>query len=314
MKPCGRQIVFLALIFSLPLAFGCSDSGAKSRGGPIAELPKPLRVAFTPGDDFEPVPQPGPLDWLAFHPEKGQTFEQFVRSKPLLPDSRRDTIYLQPFGEFPLDRGIRLTDLKRFASAFFGMNVKLQPIVLLETTAATSRINSESKQRQFLTGDLLKYLGQEMPEDAYARLGVTLEDLYGGERWNFLFGQASLRRRVGIYSFARFDARFYGEEPAKDWRRIVLLRSCKVLAHETSHMFGIHHCTFRRCVLNGSNHEFELDAQPLHLCPVDLRKLYYSIGFDVVDHHRRLLDFSNAHGFDEESRWLEARIQHVTAP
>jgi archaemetzincin len=141
-----------------------------------------------------------------------------------------------------------------------------------------------------------------------------LEDLYGGPRWNFLFGQASLRNRVGIYSFARFDARFYGEEPPKDWRRRVLLRSCKVLAHETSHMFGIHHCTFYHCVMNGSNHEFELDAQPLHLCPVDLRKLYYSIGFDVIEHHRRLLEFSKTHGFDEEARWLEMRIQHVTAP
>jgi len=309
----GKQAVALAWI-SLVLALGCSHPGAKSRGRPIAELPKPLRLAFEPGEDFEPVPKPGPFDWLAWHPEKGQTFEQFVRSKPLLPDSQRDTIYLQPFGEFPEDGGIRLMDLQQFTSAFFGMNVKLQPIVLLETTAASSRINTQSKKRQFLTGDLLRYLSRELPDDAYARLGITLEDLYGGPGWNFLFGQASLRNRVGIYSFARFDARFYGEEPREGWRRVVLLRGCKVLAHETSHMFGIHHCTFYHCVMNGSNHEFELDAQPLHLCPVDLRKLYYSIGFDVLEHYRRLLEFSETHGFDEETHWLKARIQHVTAP
>jgi archaemetzincin len=314
MNHWGRPIAFLALILSFVLALGCSDPAAKLRGRPIAELPKPLRLAFQPGKDFEPLPEPGPFDWLASHPEKGQTFAQFVRSKPRLPDSRRDTIYLQPFGEFPPDGGIRLMDLKQFAAAFFGMNVKLQPFVLLETTGAGSRINTQSRKRQFLTGDLLKYLGRELPDDAYARLGVTLEDLYGGPQWNFLFGQASLRNRVGIYSFARFDVRFYDAERPKDWRRLLLLRSCKVLAHETGHMFGIHHCTYRRCVMNGSNHEWELDSEPLHLCPVDLRKLYYSIGFDVIEHYRGLLKFSKAHGFDEEARWLETRIQHVTAP
>lgn len=314
MNPWGRPVASLALFVPFALALGCSDPGAKLCGRPIAELPKPLRLAFEPGQDFKPVPEPGPFDWLASHPEKGQTFEQFVHSKPLLPNSRRDTIYLQPFGEFPVESGIRLTDLKEFTAAFFGMNVKVQPIVLLETTAAKSRINDLSKKRQFLTGDLLENLKRHLPEDAYASLGITLEDIYPGPNWNFVFGQASLRNRVGIYSFARFDFRFYGEKPEEDWRRAVLLRSCKVLAHETSHMFGVHHCIFRRCVMNGANQQFELDDLPLHLCPVDLRKLCYSTGFDVIEHHRRLLDFSKKHGFDEEARWLEMRIRHVTAP
>jgi hypothetical protein len=78
---------------------GCSDPGVELRGRPIAELPKTLQLAFEPGKDFEPLPKPGPYDWLAWHPEKGQTFEQFVRSKPLLPNTQRDTIYLQPLGE-----------------------------------------------------------------------------------------------------------------------------------------------------------------------------------------------------------------------
>lgn len=306
--------VALALIFSLVLALGCADPGAEARGRPIAELPRPLQLAFEPGEDFEPVPEPGPFDWLASHPEKGQTFEQFVRSKPLLPDSQRDTIYLQPLGDFAVDGGVRLVDLEQFASAFFDINVKMQPTVWLETTASRSRINTMTRKRQFLTGDVLKYLGRELPDDAYARLGITLEDLYAGPNWNFVYGQASLRNRVGVYSFARFDTRLFGVEPPEGWRRLALLRSCKVLAHEAGHMFGIHHCTFRRCVMNGSNHELELDASPLHLCPVDLRKLYFSIGFDVIEHHRRLLEFSETHGFAEEARWLETRIRHVTAP
>mgnify|MGYP000107882883 CR=1 FL=1 len=41
---------------------------------------------------------------------------------------------------------------------------------------------------------------------------VTMTDLYPSEDWNFVFGQASLRNRVGAYSFARYDPAFYGKE------------------------------------------------------------------------------------------------------
>ena len=61
-------------------------------------------------------------------------------------------------------------------------------------------------------------------------------------------------------------------------------------------------------VVNGANHLQEFDSQPLHLCPVDLRKLQHSIGFDVLDRDRKLLVFSREAGFDEEARWLERRI------
>ena len=44
--------------------------------------------------DFELMPEPGPHDWLSVHPERGQTFEAFVRSQPNKPDSIRNTIYL----------------------------------------------------------------------------------------------------------------------------------------------------------------------------------------------------------------------------
>jgi archaemetzincin len=31
-----------------------------------------------------------------------------------------------------------------------------------------------------------------------------MEDLYPEPSWNFVFGQASLNERVGVYSFARY--------------------------------------------------------------------------------------------------------------
>lgn len=35
--------------------------------GALDELPPKLRAAFTPGDDFRPIPVPGRSDWLANH-------------------------------------------------------------------------------------------------------------------------------------------------------------------------------------------------------------------------------------------------------
>jgi hypothetical protein len=52
--------------------------------------------------------------------------------------------------------------------------------------------------------------------------------------------------------------------------------SCKVLAHEMTHMFVVEHCTYFHCLMNGSNHLTESKARPMHLCAVDLRKLHAS--------------------------------------
>jgi len=118
----------------------------------------------------------------------------------------------------------------------------------------TSRRNPWTGQRQLLTGDILNALEAQLPKDAFALLGITMTDLYPGPGWNFVFGQASLRDRVGVDSFARYDPSFYGQAATADSRKLMHRRSCKVLAHETCHMFGIEHCVWFRCLMNGSNH------------------------------------------------------------
>jgi archaemetzincin len=279
--------------------------------GPTGSLPGPLRRALGPGDDFQPMPAPEPNDWLANHVEAGQTFEQFVRSQPNRPDERRNKLYLQPLDTFSERDGVSLDQLRRFATAFFMIDVVVLPASNRGQDHITRRRNPWTGQVQLLTTDILNLLAARLPKDAFALLGVTMTDLYPDPSWNFVFGQASLRERVGVYSFARYDPRFYGEAPTADSRELVLRRSCKVLAHEACHMFGIEHCIWFRCLMNGSNHLAEADARPLHLCPVDLRKLQWSVGFDVVARYRRLRDFEKQEGFDDEPRWLDKRIRLI---
>ena len=273
-----------------------------------------LQRVFDPGEDFEPIPQPSPSDWLGRHHEPGQTFGEFVRSKPNRPDARRPTIYLLPLGEFGSDQGPTLDELEACAEAFFAMPVQSLPMVPLQDLKVQTRINKSTGRRQLLSTDILQGLGKRLPRDAYCLLGVTMGDLYPEESWNFVFGQASLRDRVGVYSFARYDPKFYGKPEQEMDRELILRRACQVLLHETSHMFGMQHCIYYRCVLNGSNHLEESDSQPLHLCPACLRKLQWSTGLNVLDQYKKLHGFYAKVGLEDEAGWIMQRLNRISQP
>jgi hypothetical protein len=57
--------------------------------GSTSELSEPLRRALERHEDFAPLPVPAASDWLSNHPEEGQSFEAFVRSRAM-PHMRND--------------------------------------------------------------------------------------------------------------------------------------------------------------------------------------------------------------------------------
>lgn len=251
--------------------------------------------------------------WLAARPEPGQTFEEFVASAPNRPTERRNRIYLQPLGDFSGARSPSPDRLTAYGSAYFHMPVALLPALPIDA-GFTTRSNPMTGHRQILTRNILAFLKSRLPADAFCVLAITMADLYPQPSWNFVFGQASLRERVGVFSFARYDPAFYGRPPGEGDKAIILRRSCKVLVHETAHMFHLAHCIHFHCVMNGSNHLAESDARPQHLCPVCLRKLQHSIGFDVVARYRRLREFYGAAGFSAERDWVADRLAFIQRP
>jgi archaemetzincin len=281
--------------------------------GDLTELSPVLCRAFSAdASEFEPIPKPSPQDWLAVHPESRQTFDEFKTSRPNQPTESRRVIYLQPLGEFAPDRSPSIEKLREFAAAFFAMEVKVFPAVSLNLSKFTARQNPHTGNLQILTADVLNFLKARVPSDAFCVLAITMEDLYPEPSWNFVFGQASLRERAGVYTFARYDPAFYGESRAPGYETVLLRRSCKVLAHETSHMFGLAHCIYFNCLMNGSNHLAESDRRPLHLCPVCLRKLQWSIGFDVLERYSAMERVARADGFANEVDWLSRRMAKLS--
>lgn len=321
MWPWVATLLGLVAVGATLLALAKDDTGGafhvpteKERRAAIGDtsaLRPPLRRAFDPGDDFAPIPEPGPRDWLAHFPEKGQTWAEYVGAAPNRPDEARSAVHLQPIGTFDADAAPSLDVLARFAEAFFALPVRVREPLRVNALGITARTNRHTKKPQLRTGDILRALRERLPDDAFCLLGVTMHDLYPGPTWNFVFGQASFRERVGVYSFVRYDPRFHGLEDTPDRPSLVLRRSCKVLAHEAGHMFGMHHCIHFCCLMNGSNHLEESDSRPLHLCPVCLRKLHHAVEFDPADRYARLLAFARSATFEDEAQWLAGRLAHV---
>ena len=107
--------------------------------GSLDGMPRALRTLLQPAH-FEPIPRPGPNDWLANHAEPGETFDDFRRSRPNRPDASRRTIYLQPLDDFPAS-GPTVPTLKEFTEAFFAMRVRVLPVLPHRKDEIRSRIN-----------------------------------------------------------------------------------------------------------------------------------------------------------------------------
>jgi archaemetzincin len=277
--------------------------------GYTATLSPELRRAFDP-TGFEPMPLPEPEDWLAQHPEKPQSFDDYQRAVKPIPDARRKVIYLLPVGAFPATAP-PLAELAGVVHAFFMLEVRTLPAVNVRDLGAKTRINVGTKKRQLFAPDALAWLGKRLPEDAFGVMAVTMEDLYPDPSWNFVFGMASLKDRVGVQSLARQDPAFFGEPRPAGWQTIARRRATWTLLHEISHMFGLTHCTYWRCVVAGANSQEEADRSPLRACPVCLRKLYSAIGFDAAAREDALASAFGGLGIDDEAGWSTARARWV---
>lgn len=300
-----RHITTFVLLFGFLFSSTAQEFTPPSKANRVAAiggtdyLPANQKAAFADTSAFVPKTKPKGSDWLANHREPGQTFDQFLRTRRNLFRSPRTVIYVQPMGAFSAQERKVLDKVVEYARIFFDAQVKLQKTLFPDALNITSRNNPGTGQKQLLSTDILKVLKQDLPADAYARIAVTMTDLYPDPAWNFVFGQASFTERTGVYSFAR-----YGEPGEQQFLR----RCLQIFSHETGHMFAFMHCVHYQCLMNGSNHLGESDKTPLYLCPVCLRKLHAANHFDIDKRYQALHQFFKKNGMHEEADWMKKRI------
>jgi archaemetzincin len=260
------------------------------------------------------APKPG--DWLAEHDEPGQTFAQYRAADPVTPDvvgeGKRRHLYLQPLGALTKTQRSIVDTTGEYMRRFFGLEVRQLPELSLSLVPKSARrVHPDWGVPQILTSFILeKLLVPRLPDDAAALISFTASDLWPGEGWNFVFGQASLRDRVGVWSIYRYGD---PEEGARAFKR-TLTRALKVAVHETGHMFSLEHCTAYECVMGGSNSLDESDRRPLELCPECMAKICWATERDPIARYRDLQAFAAEHGFTDEAAFFGRSIAALEKP
>lgn len=274
---------------------------------PPTGLPTADAALHTRCQALAPLHAPPPAvasgDWLAEHDEPGQTFAEYLAEDPVFATGERRRLYVLPIGAFD---GARRRVLDRTAEAlglWFGLDVKVEDTLALDAIPADARRRfPRGGWLQVHSGYLMeRVLKPTLAADAACRIGFCTADLWPGEGWNFVFGQASLVDRVGVWSLYRDGD---PERSEADFRRC-LLRALKTATHETGHMFGMRHCTAWSCNLAGSNHQQESDRQPWRLCPECLPKLLRATGVDAEARFTGLVRFCTENGLDDERGWFQ---------
>jgi archaemetzincin len=101
-----------------------------------------------------------------------------------------------------------------------------------------------------------------------------------------------------------------------------LSRMCRTASHELGHCFGIDHCVYYACIMQGSASLSEDTRQPPYLCPVDCAKLLHATGSTARERYLALLEYCNratnheTHFFSAFAAWLTAvcsRYRYNTA-
>lgn len=278
------------------------DTASAKRLAGVADKLRPLHAKLG---------KPRPGDWLERFKEPGQTFDEYLDSNPTRPRGKRTVIYIQPLGDFTKTQRKIVTQTADFMGRYFNMTVKTRkdlPLSIIPDKAR--RTHPTWGDKQILSTHVLdEVLGPRLPDDAAAYIAFTTSDLWPGRGWNFVFGQASLAERVGVWSIYRNGDPDKSEESF----RLCLLRTMKTATHETGHMFGILHCTAYECNMCGSNNRGESDRRSIFLGPECLAKVCWATKTDPVKRFRTLLEFFEANGFKDEAAFCTKSLKALGA-
>jgi len=277
--------------------------------------------------------------WLSTRKRRGMK-QEFVASGKTLPQRYpQGAIYLLPLGEFNNDSSPDFQNLVEYSQIFFGIPVRTLPkaeIIFKSAGEVYCRpyrsskdfwIKSRTKGEKYQLNiyNLLDFVRSVAPSNALATIALTMSDIYEAEPDLFVAGMAAGLHRVAVFSFCRYNPKikfspeFWYEikkkktkYSASENRKLILVRSCRLLVHEIAHLLGVAHCIYYECCMNGSGHLEEDFRQPMFLCPVDLHKLSHLCGFEISQRYKDLKQFFNKFKLINEVDWIDQRFQAIS--
>ena len=202
-----------------------------------------------------------------------------------------------------------MQDCAAYLEAYFGLEVIInQALNVTQIPDSARRFRQDGSEiwEQFYTKYFMyRVLQPNLPDDAVAYMALSKYDLYPHKSWNFVFGQASTKERVGVSSFYRY---LEGDLSEKEAYHLALMRLMKTTTHEIGHMLSILHCIYYECNMNGSNSLAESDRKPSYLCPICAAKLSWNLDEKLQTRYKRLADFFGKHSFHEEQKFYKKSI------
>ncbi len=257
-----------------------------------------------------PLTHPEPGEWLYEHKEKGQTYKEYIQSSPSSPFLQRKVIYLQPVGGFsPIQRDV-IHYTAEYLQTFFGLEVHISPTLDNTVVPDSAKRTGRDGNEQFLASYILSnQLMTRIPDDAIVYMALTEKDLYPKPSWNFVFGLASYKSRVGVTSIYRFSDY---QLDSNNYNRC-LERLIKISSHEIGHMFSMKHCTHALCTMNGTNSVTETDGKPNRLCSECTGKLIWNLKIDPASRLKQLREFFIRHKLEDDLDKINADIELLTA-
>jgi archaemetzincin len=212
-----------------------------------------------------------------------------------VPNAGQRVIYLQPIGEFDALQAKAIDLTREYVEIFFQRKTKVLPAISDANVPADSR-RENSGHEQLKTGYILnRILAENIPNDAMAVMVISQKDLYPDDDWNYVFGQASYSKRIGVTSIFRLE----NEKLQNSNFGLCLRRLASVSTHEIGHMLTLHHCLFAKCTMNGSNNLEETDASPMRLCSDCQTKLTWNLHYDNKKRSSDLCAFARLHDFED---------------
>ncbi|KAI4189007.1 MAG: hypothetical protein L6R41_001761 [Letrouitia leprolyta] len=89
---------------------------------------------------------------------------------------------------------------------------------------------------------------------------------------------------------------------------LYLTRLCLTSAHELGHCFGLDHCVYYACCMQGSASLAEDARQPPYLCPMCEEKVLLATGADGRERMRKLKELCERWAWESFGGWLEGML------